>query len=402
MPLGAISCRVVHARKGLRSSSHFVLRSVSNGAAGDVISGSMRRLSVAAAGMATTVALIGGPKSPMRNSGREPSTFVASLGRVRSSAAAASEFGAKVTDEPATVVTPKWLHDQLQAGANIKVVDASWYMPNENRNTLEDYKEEHIPGAVFFDLDKISDVTSDMPHMLPSEAAFEQAASTLGIKNDDGVVVYDSKGIFSAARVWWMFRAFGHEKVWILDGGLPNWKASGFTVTSEGPQLLHGEAAVAVVQKVYAGKEVPKSQYKATLQPHLVWSVEQMKDNLEEKKFQVIDARGKARFNGTAPEPRKGVRGGHIPGSKCVPFTEVLSPTGTLLPAEELGSKFENAGVPTDGPIVASCGTGVTACILALALHRLGKQDVAVYDGSWTEWGSRSDTPVETSVPNMA
>jgi len=278
------------------------------------------------------------------------------------------------------------------------VVDASWYMPNEKRDTLKEYKEEHIPGAIFFNVDKISDVTSDMPHMLPSETAFEQAASALGIKNDDWLVVYDSKGLFSAARVWWMFRVFGHEKVWILDGGLPNWKSSGFPVNSDGSQLLLGEDAAAAVQNVYSGKEVSKGQYKATLQPHLVWSVEQVKDNLGEKKVQVIDARGKARFDGSVPEPRKDVRGGHIPGSKSVPFPEVLSPSGTLLSPEEIGLKFENAGVTTGGPIAASCGTGVTACILALALHRIGKEDVAVYDGSWTEWGSRSDTPVETTA----
>lgn len=300
------------------------------------------------------------------------------------------------------MVTPQWLHDRLESDTRIKVVDASWYMPNEKRDSLKEYKEGHIPGAVFFDLEKISDVTSDMPHMLPSETAFEQAASALGIQNDDWLVVYDTKGLFSAARVWWMFRVFGHEKVWILDGGLPNWKASGFPVKSEGPQLLRGEEAVAAVQKVYSGNEVPESQYKATLQPHLVWSVEQVKDNLEGKEVQVIDARGKARFNGTVPEPRKDVRGGHIPGSKSVPYTEVLSPSGTLLTPEELGSKFENAGVPTEGPVVASCGTGVTACILALALHRTGKEDVAVYDGSWTEWGSRSDTPVETNAHTVA
>ncbi|KAG0567228.1 hypothetical protein KC19_7G119900 [Ceratodon purpureus] len=362
----------------------------------------MRRLPVAAVGMVATMAMVGGPKSPMRSSGREPSTAIASLGQVRAAGGTASEVGRDGKDEPQTVVTPQWLHDRLESDTKIKVVDASWYMPNEKRDTLKEYKEGHIPGAVFFDLEKISDVTSDMPHMLPSEAAFEQAASALGIQNDDWLVVYDTKGLFSAARVWWMFRVFGHEKVWILDGGLPNWKASGFPTKSEGPQLLRGEEAVAAVQKVYSGKEVPKSQYKATLQPHLVWSVEQVKGNLQDKEVQVIDARGKPRFDGTVPEPRKGVRGGHIPGSKCVPFPEVLSPSGTLLTPEELGSKFKNAGVSTEGPIVASCGTGVTACILALALHRMGKQDVAVYDGSWTEWGSRSDTPVETNAPTAA
>jgi thiosulfate/3-mercaptopyruvate sulfurtransferase len=174
---------------------------------------------------------------------------------VRAAAAGtgAAEIGKTL---PQSVVTPQWLHDQIKSNSQIKVVDASWYMPNEKRDTLKEYKEGHIPGAVFFNVDKIADVTSDMSHMLPSETAFEQAASALGIKNDDWLVVYDSKGLFSAARVWWMFRVFGHEKVWILDGGLPNWKSNGFPVNSDGSQLLLDEDAAAAVQNVYSGKEV--------------------------------------------------------------------------------------------------------------------------------------------------
>jgi thiosulfate/3-mercaptopyruvate sulfurtransferase len=301
--------------------------------------------------------------------------------------------------EPQTVVSPEWLKSML-SNDKLKVVDASWYMPNEKRDTFQEYKDKHIPGAVFFDVDAISDLTSHLPHMLPSEAAFEAAVSALGIQNDSLVVVYDTKGIFSVARVWWMFRVFGHEKVWVLNGGLPKWQDAGFPVVSHESQLESSTEAVAAVKKVYSGQQIPEVKFKATLQPHLVWSADQVRNNLQEKKYQLVDARGKARFDGTAPEPRKGIRGGHVPGSNCIPFTEVLSKSGTLLAPEELSKKFSDAGVVAEDPIVTSCGTGVTACILALALHRLGKDDVPVYDGSWTEWGSLSatDAPVETNV----
>ncbi|XP_010243916.1 PREDICTED: thiosulfate/3-mercaptopyruvate sulfurtransferase 1, mitochondrial-like [Nelumbo nucifera] len=300
------------------------------------------------------------------------------------------------TKEP--VVSVDWLHANLRV-PDVKVLDASWYMPDEQRNPFQEYQVAHIPGALFFDVDGISDQTTNLPHMLPLEEAFAAAVSALDIQNEDGVVVYDGKGIFSAARVWWMFRVFGHDRVWVLDGGLPQWRASGYDVESSasGDAILKASAAREAIEKVYQGKMVAPITFKAKFQAHLVWTLDQVKKNIEDKTYQHVDARSKARFDGVAPEPRKGIRSGHVPGSKCVPFVQMLDSSQTLLPADELKKRFEQEGISLDGPIITSCGTGVTACILALGLHRLGKHDVPVYDGSWTEWGAQSDVPVATS-----
>ncbi|KAL8237696.1 hypothetical protein R6Q59_018777 [Mikania micrantha] len=302
------------------------------------------------------------------------------------------------TGEP--VVSVDWLHANLRE-PDLKVLDASWYMPDEQRNPLQEYQVAHIPGALFFDVDGISDQTTNLPHMLPSEEAFAAAVSALGIENKDGVVVYDGKGIFSAARVWWMFRVFGHDRVWVLDGGLPRWRASGFDVESSasGDAILKASAASEAIEKVYHGQPVGPVTFQTKYQPHLVWTLEQVKKNTDDQTHQHIDARSKARFDGVAAEPRKGIRSGHVPGSKCVPFVHMLDSSQTLLPADHLKKKFEQEGITLDSPIMASCGTGVTACILLLGLHRLGKTDVPVYDGSWTEWGAQEDTPVSTSTP---
>ncbi|KAK4753107.1 hypothetical protein SAY87_021905 [Trapa incisa] len=318
------------------------------------------------------------------------------IGVMASSAVSNFSTQSASTNEP--VVSADWLHSNLRE-PDLKVLDASWYMPDEQRNPLQEYQVAHIPSALFFDVDGIADRTTKLPHMLPSEKAFAAAVSSLGIQNRDGLVVYDGKGIFSAARVWWMFRVFGHERIWVLDGGLPRWRALGYDVESSASSdaILKASAASEAIENVYQGHAVGPVTFETNFQPHLVWTLDQVKNNIEEKTHQHVDARSKPRFDGVAPEPRKGIRSGHVPGSKCIPFGNMLDDSQTLLPAEELKKRFDQEGISSERPVVASCGTGVTACILALGLYRLGKNDVAVYDGSWTEWGANPDTPIDTA-----
>ncbi len=273
------------------------------------------------------------------------------------------------------LVTTDWLARELGA-ADLRVVDGSWHMPQSKRDARAEFLAAHIPGAVFFDIDAIADHSTSLPHMLPRPDAFADAVGALGIGSGDRVVVYDARGVVSAARVWWTLRVFGHASVAVLDGGLPKWKREG--------------------RPLDAGAPAPAARtFDARFRPALVRDLDGVRANLKTQREQVLDARSRGRFHGTEPEPRAGLRPGHIPGSLNLPSDTLYRPDGTLLEPDELRRAFAAAGLDPARPVVTSCGSGVTASVLALALHRLGRDDVAVYDGSWSEWGSRDDTPVD-------
>jgi len=273
------------------------------------------------------------------------------------------------------LVSTDWLAAHLR-DADLRVLDGSWHMPQAKRDPRAEFRVAHVPGAVFFDIDGIADHSTPLPHMLPTADAFADAVGALGVGSGDRVVVYDTRGVVSAARVWWTFRAFGHEAVAVLDGGLPKWKAEGRPVES-------GETKPA------------RRLLRATRQPALVRDIDAMRANLGTRREQVLDARSAGRFAATEAEPRAGLRGGHIPGSLNLPSDTLMRADGTLLPAAELRKRFEAAGIQFDRPVTTTCGSGITASVLAFALHLLGHPRVAVYDGSRTEWGGRTDTPVE-------
>ena len=275
------------------------------------------------------------------------------------------------------LVTPLWLAER-RADPDVKVLDCSWYLPAAHRNPAAEFAAAHIPGAQFFDLDAQSDASSPWPHMLPSAAQFETAMRNFGISNKTTVMVYDTAGLFAAPRVWWMFLAMGHDKIVILDGGLPAWKA----------------VAYPIVDRVTPPQ--PVGTFVATPNPSIVRSFDAVMRIVTDGSAQILDARGAPRFFAREPEPRPGVRGGHIPGSRNVHYAELVTPSGTLKPAEVLRTLFESRGIDLRAPIVTSCGSGVTAAILMLALVVAGAQDVALYDGSWSEWGARPEAPVET------
>ena len=275
---------------------------------------------------------------------------------------------------PDALVETAWLADNLNA---VKVLDCSWYLPAQNRDPVSEYNAGHISGAQFFPIDEIADPKTDLPHMLPSAADFAKAVGAMGISNADHVVVYDGIGLQSAARVWWEFRAFGHDNVALLNGGLPKWTAEGRALETATPSPT-------------------AATYAATLNPALVRSVEQLMTNTESRAEQVLDARPKGRFDGTDTEPRPGVRSGHIPGAKHLVYTDILNADRTLKDAAALRAALEGSGIDFGGPVVTSCGSGITASAIALGLHLVGHDSWAVYDGSWTEWGGRTDTPVET------
>ena len=278
------------------------------------------------------------------------------------------------------LVSTEWLAAHL-AAPDVRVVDASWYLPALKRDPKADYAAQHIPGAVFFDIDEIADTSNPLPHMLPAPEKFSARVRKMGLGDGNRIVVYDGGLMSSAARVWWTFRVFGHNDVAVLDGGFRKWLREGRPVESTPP--------------------APRERhFTARLNHALIRDVDQIKQNLTNPREQILDARSAGRFSALEPEPRAGLRSGHIPGSLNLPVNLLVdSESGTMKTAGELTRLFKEAGVDMKKPVVTTCGSGVTASHLALALYLLGHKDVAVYDGSWSEWGSRTDTPVETGTP---
>jgi len=281
---------------------------------------------------------------------------------------------------PTPLVSTDWLARHLDE-PDLVVVDASWYLPAANRSGRAEYEQGHIPGAVFWDLDELSDRSSPLPHMLPPLPDLARAIGILGIGNRDRVVVYDGSGTtMSAARVWWTLRLLGHESVAVLNGGLKRWCAEARPVRS-------GHAAWA-----------PKG-FQAGYRPELLRNLEQTRRAAESGSVSMIDARSSGRFAGTEPEPRPGLRGGHVPGARSLPFGELSAPDGTMLAVPELTLRIAASGADLTRPVIVSCGSGVTACVLALGLEVAGFHDYAVYDGSWSEWGRQDGPPVESGPP---
>lgn len=273
------------------------------------------------------------------------------------------------------LVSTEWLATHLDA-PDVRVVDGSWYMPNLQRDPRAEYEREHIPGAVYFDIEEIADTTSPYPHMLPLPEKFSSRVRAMGIGDGTRVVVYDGAGLYSSPRVWWMFRVMGFSDVVVLDGGLKKWKAEGRALNDERP------------------RPSPR-HFTARRNAPLVRDVAAMLHNLDTCAEQVIDARGATRFKATEPEPRPGLANGHIPGSSNLPSALLVNSDGTLKSPEELQRLFDDAGLNLKRPIITTCGSGVSACILALGLAVLGRDNVAVYDGSWSEWGALKGLPIE-------
>lgn len=280
-----------------------------------------------------------------------------------------------MTKDP--LVSTDWLAAHLN-DANVKVVDASFKLPGVLPLPKDDYLTAHIPSAVFFDVDAVSDHTNPLPHMFPTAEQFGRDVGALGIANSDTVVVYDSGGWVAAPRAWWMFLSYGHDNVRVLDGGLKKWRAEGRATES--------------------GEAKPRTAtFKASFDERRVRSIRQMIANVASRAEQVIDARASERFEGRVVEPRPGLRSGHIPGSRSLPYSRLFdAATGAMKPIAELRAAFTDAGVKLDAPIVTSCGSGVSAAVLTLALYRLGVENPALYDGSWSEWGQAGGPPIAT------
>ncbi|HEV7433654.1 MAG TPA: 3-mercaptopyruvate sulfurtransferase [Pseudorhizobium sp.] len=278
-----------------------------------------------------------------------------------------------MTQSSRFVVSSEWLDRELGA-PDLRIVDASFYLPAQQRNAEAEYAAGHIPGAVRFNHDAVADHSSDLPHMVPSPEVFAEAVGRMGISESDRIVIYDGPGIFSAPRGWWLFRIMGAQNVFILDGGLDGWKAEGRPLETDVPAPA-------------------PALFNPAFRPEKVIDLDTMKAIVDARSIQVADARSAARFTAAEPEPRQGLRAGHMPGAKNLP-SSLFSTNGKLKPMPELRRILEDAGLDLGRPVVTSCGSGITAAIITLALESLGHQDNALYDGSWTEWGGRSDTSV--------
>lgn len=281
------------------------------------------------------------------------------------------------------LVSTAWLAERL-GEPGLVVLDASYFLPTEGRDARGEFAAARVPGAGFFDIEAIADDETPLPHMMPSAGRFARLVGALGVSDGSRVVFYDAKGLFSAARGWWLMRLFGHDAVAVLDGGLPKWR-------SEGRAVEGGPA-----------REAVPGRFTPTLRAGLLRGVGDMLDNLASGEALVLDARSAGRFSGEAPEPRAGMAGGHIPGAASVPYSELLAADGTMLPPDALRARLAAAGADGRRPVVTSCGTGVTAAVVSLALVVAGLPPGALYDGSWTEWAQRADTPKELGAGRRA
>lgn len=281
-----------------------------------------------------------------------------------------------MADDPKTLVSTEWLAQHLK-DPDLRILDASWYLPEAGRNAKEEYVAAHIPGARFFDIDEISDNRSELPHMAPPVEKFMSRMRAMGVGDGHQVVVYDGAGLLSAARVWWLFKLMGQDNIAVLDGGFPKWQAEGRESEDMPPVVRDRHMTV-------------------RFQNQLVRDVTQVSAASKLKDHEIVDARAANRFRGDAPEPREGLRPGHIPGSRSVPYTMLLNDDKTLKSPEACRAVFEAAGVDLGKPVITTCGSGVTAAILALALERMGHNQWSLYDGSWAEWGMFPTVPVAT------